>query len=183
MHLERGGGLLPGDYDYTEMTLEGRHYQRIGPLGVLATRARVGSIDGRGTDSASVASVPFFKRYFLGGSNSLRGWGRFEVGPLSGSGLPLGGHSLLELSAEVRMPLRGRIGAVWFVDAGNAWTEAWDVDPSDLRYDIGPGLRYNSPIGPLRIDFAYQLNPIPGLLVNGKESRRWRVHLSIGQTF
>jgi outer membrane protein assembly factor BamA len=181
-HLERGGSWLPGDFDYLEATLEGRHYQRLGPLGVFATRARIGSIDGRGDDT--IGAVPFFKRYFLGGSKGLRGWGRFEVGPLSGSGLPLGGHSLLELSAELRMPRTGRFGLVWFVDAGNVWVDSWDIDLSDLRYDTGPGLRVNSPIGPLRIDLAYQLTPIEGLLVNGKpEPRRWRLHLSIGQSF
>ena len=46
--------------------------------------------------------VPFFKRYFLGGATNLRGWGRFEVAPLSGEGLPIGGHSLLNFSTELR---------------------------------------------------------------------------------
>jgi outer membrane translocation and assembly module TamA len=55
---------------------------------------------------------------------------------------------------------------------------------NDLRYDIGPGLRYNTPIGPIRVDFGYQLNPIPGLLVDGKpETRHYRFHFSIGQAF
>ena len=63
------------------------------------------------------------------------------------------------------------------------------IDPTllklgDLRYDVGPGLRYQTPIGPIRFDVGYQLNPIPGLLVNGAlQSRRWRMHFSIGQAF
>jgi outer membrane translocation and assembly module TamA len=49
---------------------------------------------------------------------------------------------------------------------------------------VGPGLRYRTPVGPLRLDLAYQLTPIEGLLVDGQpESRRWRVHVSIGQSF
>jgi outer membrane translocation and assembly module TamA len=53
-----------------------------------------------------------------------------------------------------------------------------------MRYDIGPGLRYNTKIGPIRADLGYQLNPIPGLQVNGKpEGRRFRFHFSIGQAF
>ena len=52
----------------------------------------------------------------------------------------------------------------------------------DLRYAVGPGLRYQTPIGPIRFDFGYQLNPIPGLLVNGEpQTRRWRIHFSIGR--
>jgi len=53
-----------------------------------------------------------------------------------------------------------------------------------LRYDVGPGLRYNTAIGPIRFDFGYQLSPIPNLIVNGApQSRRWRIHFSIGQAF
>jgi outer membrane translocation and assembly module TamA len=73
---------------------------------------------------------------------------------------------------------------VLFADAGNVWTDPWDFNVNDLRYDIGPGLRYNTPIGPIRVDFGYQLNPIPGLLVDGKpETRHYRFHFSIGQAF
>jgi outer membrane translocation and assembly module TamA len=55
---------------------------------------------------------------------------------------------------------------------------------NDLRYSVGPGLRYQTPIGPIRFDVGYQLNPIEGLLVNGQpQSRRLRFHFSIGQAF
>jgi hypothetical protein len=80
-HAERAGGFLPGDFDYHEYTLEGRHYQTMGRLGVLATRARIGTIDGAGTDEACSSpnlaevkcSVPFFKRYFPARLGTLRG--------------------------------------------------------------------------------------------------------------
>jgi outer membrane protein insertion porin family/translocation and assembly module TamA len=191
-HFERGGGWLPGDYTYKEYTLEGRHYQTLGRLGVLATRARIGTIDGAGADelcsnpslTTDPCPVPFFKRYFLGGSSSLRGWGRFEVSDLSGSGLPIGGHSMLETSVEIRAPLFGKLTAVAFVDAGSVELRAWDIAFKDLRYDVGPGLRYVTPVGPIRVDFGYQLNPIPGLLVDGvPEEKRWRLHFSLGQAF
>ena len=58
------------------------------------------------------ANVPFYKRYFLGGASSIRGWGRFEVSPLSGFGFPIGGLSMLEGSSEVRFPVWGKLGAV-----------------------------------------------------------------------
>ncbi len=180
-HLERAGHALPGDFDYTEVTAEARHYQTLGRIGVLALRGRIGTIDGAGPDEAG---VPFFKRYFLGGSNSLRGWGRFQVSPLSGSGLPLGGHSVIEMSSEVRAPVFGKASLVLFIDAGSAKASAWRFAARDLRYDVGPGLRYLTPVGPVRVDFAYQLNPIPGLLVDGvPQTRRWRVHFSLGQAF
>jgi outer membrane translocation and assembly module TamA len=53
-----------------------------------------------------------------------------------------------------------------------------------MRYDVGPGLRYNTRIGPFRADLGYQLNPITDLIVNGKkQARRFRFHFSIGQAF
>ena len=55
-----------------------------------------------------------------------------------------------------------------FLDAGNVWAESGGFDLDDLRYAVGSGLRYQTPIGPVRFDFGYQLNPIPGLLVNGE---------------
>jgi len=180
-HVEQAGRWLPGSFDYWAVTTEGRHYLALGRRLVLANRLRLGTIDALGDLERN---VPFYKRYFLGGSSSLRGWGRFEVGPTSGFGLPIGGHTMLEGSSEARLPLWGRVGAVGFIDYGNVWLRAWDFEVNDLRYAVGPGVRYVTPIGPIRADFGYQLNPIPNLRVEGEPERRhWRIHFSVGQAF
>ena len=181
-HMEKAGQWLPGDFDYTEYTAEARHYLPVGRLGVLATRARVGTLDGVGLNELS---VPFFKRYFLGGATSLRGWGRFEVAPLNGTGEPIGGHSMLETSAELRTPpLWRKVGLVAFADAGNVNRESWRISLKDLLYDAGLGVRYSTAIGALRFDIARQINHVNGLTIDGEpESRFWRVHVSLGQAF
>jgi outer membrane protein assembly complex protein YaeT len=189
IHLEQAGKWLGGNYDYYEITGEGRYFIPITPNVVFAVRARAGSIKAIGTSPASgetpeEALVPFHKRYFLGGATNLRGWGRYDVSPLSGSGLPIGGHSFANFSTEIRVPIWGKLGGVLFVDGGNVWTESWNLNLSDMRYDAGPGLRYDTPIGPIRADVGFQLNRIPGLLVNGRpEPRQFRFHFSIGQAF
>lgn len=181
LHVEQAGSWLGGDYTYREVTAEGRYFVPIGARAVVAVRARAGSID---PSEGNLANVPFYKRYFLGGATNLRGWGRFDVAPLSGSGLPIGGHTFTNFSTELRIPIWRDLGAVIFLDGGNVWTDPWDFDLNDLRYDAGPGLRYNTPIGPIRADLGFQLNPIDGLLVNGKpEPRQFRFHFSIGQAF
>jgi outer membrane protein assembly complex protein YaeT len=179
VHFEHAGAFLGGDFDYREVTAEGRYYLPL-PRGiVVAVRARGGSIKAFG-DSVD---VPFYKRYFLGGATTLRGWGRYDVAPLS-SGMPIGGRTIMNFSTELRVPIWGKLGGVVFVDGGNVWTEAWDFNLKDMRYDVGPGLRYNTPIGAFRADIGFQLNPIPGLLVNGEEEpRNFRFHFSIGQAF
>jgi outer membrane protein assembly complex protein YaeT len=179
--LEKAGHWLMGTYDYWAAGAEGRHYFSIGDRAVVANRLRLGSTMPSGDVDLN---VPFYKRYFLGGASSIRGWGRYEVSPLSGFGFPIGGLSMLEGSSEIRLPLWGKFGAVAFLDYGNVWAESWSIDVNDLRYAAGPGLRYMTPIGPARLDVGFQLNPIPGLLVDGQEQKRsLRLHFSIGQAF
>ena len=185
LHMEQAGGWLPGTYDFYSASVDVRHYKPITRRVVLATRFQVGSIDGIGHGLAlDTNQVPFSRRYFLGGATSLRGWGRLEVSPLGVSGLPLGGLSMLELSTELRVATAGKLSLVAFLDAGNSWGRSWQFDLGDLRADVGPGLRYRTPIGPVRADVGYQLTRIQGLLVDGEpETRHWRVHFSIGQAF
>jgi outer membrane protein assembly complex protein YaeT len=179
--LQEAGKWLWGDFDFREVVVEGRHYLNVADRFVIANRLQLGTL--AGPDDVPGA-VPFFKFYFLGGSSSLRGWGRFEVSPLSGSGLPIGGRSMLEASSEVRVPVWGKLGLVLFVDAGNVWEDQWTFKPGKLLVDVGPGLRYHTPIGPVRFDFGYQVNRLEGLLVEGEpEPRRFRMHFSIGQAF
>jgi outer membrane protein insertion porin family/translocation and assembly module TamA len=180
-HVEQAGKVLGGDYEFTELVLEGRYYVPIARRAVFAVKVRGGSLGQPGSNSP--VAVPFFRRYFLGGAQSLRGWGRFEVSPLV-DGITIGGLSMLESSAELRAPVWGNLSAVLFADAGNVWPGSWGVNLHDLRYDVGPGVRYLTPIGPIRADVGFQLNPIPGLLINGKpETRHFRFHFSIGQAF
>lgn len=174
---EEARPALGGTFDYRKFTVDSRGYLPIGSS-VIAARLRAGTILAD-TDAAA----PFSERYFLGGSTSLRGWGRYQVSPTR-DGVPVGGRTMLDSSLELRVPLRGPLGGVVFVDAGNVWSGSLAARTSGLRTDAGAGLRYTTPIGVVRADIGYQLNPIEGLIVNGeREERRWRLHLSIGQAF
>lgn len=179
-HVEQAGRFMRGSYSYVGVNGEARHYLPMGTA-VLATRVGFGAIQ----PAADLpANVPFHKRFFLGGATSVRGWGRYEISPLSGAGFPIGGLSMAQATTELRVPLGGKFGAVGFIDAGQVGYDTWDFDLSQMRYAIGPGLRYETPIGPIRVDVGYQLNPIDHLLVEGEpQKRRFRVHFSIGQAF
>jgi outer membrane protein assembly complex protein YaeT len=188
--VEQAGTFLPGAFRYTEVSGEIRAYVSTsrraallpGRRGVvLAGRLRGATID---APAPTDAAVPFFKRYFLGGSTSLRGWGRYEVSPLTDSGQPIGGLSVVEGSGEVRVPVGEKLSVVAFIDAGSVGRSPWRIDAGGLRAAVGPGVRYDTPIGPFRFDVGFQLNPIPGLLVRGEPKQRpWRAHVSIGQAF
>lgn len=179
--IEQAGRILPGGFRYTMVWGDGRHYLPISSRFVLADRLQVANMAAPPDDPGA---VPFAKKFFLGGATTIRGWGRYEVSPLSLSGLPIGGNSMFLFSSELRAHIVGNFGAVTFLDTGNVWARSWGIRFDDLRYAVGTGLRYQTPIGPARFDFGYQLNPIPGLIINGEpQTRQWRLHFSIGQAF
>ncbi len=176
LHLEQASPFVSGDWTYFEVTVDGRAYMPVG-RSVVALKVRAGGIH------PTELGVPFFKRYFLGGSTTLRGWGRYEVSPLR-NGLVIGGLGFFETTAELRFPVRGAFSGVVFGEGGQVTENAWDANVFHLRTDVGFGVRYATPIGPIRADVGYQLNPVPGLLVGGQEqARRWRIHVSVGQAF
>ena len=179
-HLEFASPVLGGTYRYVELGGEARGFLPLGSM-VLAGRLQASTIV-----AGDPALVPFSKRYFLGGSFHLRGWSRYEVSPLDEAGRPVGGHSVLDFSGEIRVPVPRLASAVLvgFVDGGNVWNGGWTLKPGELRWDAGVGLRYLTPIGAIRVDVARQLTPIPNLLINGEPStRRWRLHFNLGHTF
>ena len=177
--VEHVAPWLGSSFRYDEVGGELRGYVALGSRLGLAGKARYGTLS-----SENDASVPFSERFFLGGASTLRGWGRFEVSPTSQDGLPIGGRTFFETSAEVRLQVCCGAGVVGFMDAGNVWTDAWRNPFGELRKTVGAGLRYQTLIGVIRGDFGYQLNPIEGLRIDGQpQTRRWRIHLSIGHAF
>ncbi|MBU23947.1 MAG: hypothetical protein CL476_12715 [Acidobacteria bacterium] len=186
LRFEQAGRWLGGRFTYNEIRADGRHFLSLSDRVVLANRLLTGTIDAPSDSTVldDFVGPPLYKRYFLGGAETLRGWGRYEIGPRTESGLPLGGLSHINLQSELRWLLPKGIGAVAFVDAGNAWDQSWRIDLGNLRSAVGVGLRLPTPLGLARIDYGYQLTPIDGLLVEGlPETRHWRVHFRIGQSF
>jgi outer membrane protein assembly factor BamA len=183
------GGVLGGDNDFYTVESSYQHYFGVRGRSVFAWRVRAGYADSYGRSP----EVPVENRYFLGGANSVRGYKESSLGPLDGDS-PAGGDFLLLANVELRfpMPLIAKwnfFGAV-FLDSGNVWADISDVSSSDFnltssigetqvtdyRYGTGLGLRYNTPIGPIRLDWGYPLKP------DGDNSGG-RLYLSLGQIF
>jgi len=146
-------------------------------------------------------SLPSEVRIFNGGSNSVRGWNRQELGPkraiLDANGnysryVPTGGRSSFSFNSEFRFKLDQLIkgfGFAAFLDGGQVWKNFGDIGSTSLLFGTGAGLRYRSPIGPIRIDVAYKVNPtdqdlqIYDGMDFGNAWDRWAIHFSIGQAF
>jgi outer membrane protein insertion porin family len=116
-------------------------------------------------------SIPIFERFFLGGINSLRGWQFAQVGPRDANNVIIGGNKYLLTSVELLFPLVEKYGVrgVIFFDAGNAYREGESLSFSNIRTDIGGGVRWNSPFGPLRIEIGYNLDQR-----NGESPYQWQ---------
>jgi outer membrane protein assembly factor BamA len=137
--------------------------------------------------SQTVADLPASQRFFAGGGTTVRGFQIDRLGVpeiLNPNGLSNGGNAVVVLNAELRTvatQLLGRdLGLVGFVDAGNVFAHAGDLDLARLRAAAGFGVRYDSPIGPLRLDFGFKLSR---LTIGGRRERGWEYHLSIGEAF
>jgi len=160
------------DFNFVKLVLEARHYLPLSQHLLLATRLKVGDIEPYGAST----EVPFNVRFFAGGAGSVRGFELNRLGPLNTDGDPIGGMSLMEGSAELRFPLFGDLGAVLFLDFGNVFHSSFTYRLGDLRYAVGPGLRYNTPVGPLRLDVGVIVDRRPG-------EGFGRIEFSIGQAF
>jgi outer membrane protein insertion porin family len=110
--------------------------------------------------------VPLFERFYLGGSNSLRQFKSLQVSPKDDTGTRIGGNSEVLGTVEYQIPLFFGIKAAVFYDVGQVWgpdiSGGTKIDISDLRHGVGAGLRWNSPFGPIRVDYGIKLDQRKG---------------------
>lgn len=141
------------------------------PNWVLATRVHLGAIIGESRDG-----VPADVRFYGGGGGSIRGYRFQTVSPLIDDD-PIGGRSLAEFSIEVRRRLSETLGLVAFIDAGGAFESAYPDFSDDIQFGAGVGVRYYTPLGPLRFDVAVPLNK------RDEIDDAFQIYLSIGHAF
>ncbi|NGZ06703.1 MAG: outer membrane protein assembly factor [Magnetococcales bacterium] len=142
------------------------------PDWVMAVRAELDS-----TWGAKQNNIPADTLLYAGGGSSVRGYGQQMAGTVDNTGKPLGGLSVLALGAEVRHKLTDTMGIVGFVDTGRAFDSPWPTRLSDLFTGIGSGIRYQTPVGPLRLDIGMPLERRAGI------DGAWQLYMSIGQAF
>lgn len=173
-NMEWASSLLGSQVGYFKFTAEGRGYLPVLSFGSLAAKVKYGAIEPLGETS----EVPIFKRFFSGGTDSVRGYPYQKLGPLDPSGDPIGGMELLEGSIEWRFPIRSPLEGVVFSDFGNVAPTIGGLSWADTRYTAGVGLRYLTIVGPLRFDVGYELNP-----PEQRTFSPYQFHFSIGQAF
>ena len=120
---------------------------------VFLVQGRAGYIKDNG-------KLSVFQKFFLGGINTVRGYDYNTISPQDANGYYVGGTKMLNFNAEYRFPLlkeQGVVGLVFF-DAGNAFDDSAFWNPSSLKKSAGAGVRWYSPIGPLRLEYGFKLD-------------------------
>jgi outer membrane protein assembly factor BamA len=213
---------LGSDVRFVRSSGTAAHYRELRPGWLAAASVRAGTLVGAVEVATPEDFLPPEHRFYAGGANSVRGYGRNELGPgvYVGPGpdpragevrfVPVGGTSVLVSNVELRLPspvLGEFLRAAVFVDAGAVGTgELWRLGWDDLRFTPGAGIRLQTPVGPARLDVAYNpygleagplflSDPATGDLVRVTERyrpddagdrgllRRLRFHLAVGQAF
>lgn len=194
--IELSGMFGETSFKFQKLNLDVRRYTPLTSSLTLANR-----VDGGVIFYTQPDSLPSNIRYYSGGTNSVRGWNRQRLGPTIpvfdekgnfDSYIPLGGRASFLFNVELRQSLDKIIpnfGLAAFLDGGQVWQNISSLADRPIQFGAGGGIRYQSPIGPVRVDIAYKLNPTDEDLriyngVNyGSAWDRIGIHFSIGQAF
>lgn len=178
---------LGSDLGFLKTFVQGFTYRQLqgsrGPVLVLGTRVGLGTAFTRTEDGQTIDdAIPLSERFYAGGDSTVRGFALDRLGPLDRNGFPRGGQGLIVLNAEMRIPVRGGLGAVAFIDAGNVSLHVTEFNIAETRGAVGFGLRYRSPVGPIRVDLGMKLDrrQVPP---DNELERRTALHISLGQAF
>jgi translocation and assembly module TamA len=162
---------ISGTDSGARLTFDGRAYQPFGERLVLAARAQVGAIWG-----PELNRTPPDMLFFAGGGGSVRGQPYQSLGVTTGSATT-GGRSYLALAGEVRAQVTKSIGVVGFIDTAYIGTESFYDGSGNWMTGAGLGLRYSTPIGPIRFDLA---TPVDG---GPADASSVQIYIGIGQAF
>jgi len=162
-----------GSDTFTRAELTGRSRVNFGGGAqfTIAGRTRIGA-----TFGSSLASLPLNKRVYAGGGSSVRGFDFQAAGPLDVEDNPIGGRSVVEAAIEARAKITQNIQLAAFADAGNIDSNSLPDFTGDYFVGVGGGVRYFTPIGPIRADFAIPLD-------KREADADFQFYISLGQPF
>ena len=164
--IDESGATGQGSGNFSRLYLRANVWRPLGQRWFAQARIELGQVF-----AASDVDVPETQRFRAGGDDSVRGYAWRSLTPQV-AGVDVGGRVLGTASLEIARPVSETLPSVWwaaFVDAGNAATGWGDFKPA---WGAGLGVRWRSPVGPLRADLAY-----------GDEVKSWRLHFSVGIAF
>ncbi|MEK6631417.1 MAG: POTRA domain-containing protein [Acidobacteriota bacterium] len=140
--------------------------------------------DRESSETCQLRDLPASERFFAGGDTTVRGFELDRLGrpdTIDRNGTPKGGHAEVILNSELRLSAWRDLGVVGFLDAGNVFGVVNEINLGQLRAAAGFGLRYKSPVGPIRVDLGFKLGTLQ--MLGQQREHRVALHVSIGQAF
>ncbi|MDP7339902.1 MAG: BamA/TamA family outer membrane protein [Vicinamibacterales bacterium] len=200
--------FLGSEVGFAKTTLQGRVYRQLPGDLVFAAGARLGLargfdrtvtlaipipvigddgvvvlVDGIELEPEKLEDLPASERFFAGGDTTVRGFALDRLGDdptIDLNGFPSGGSAMIVLNSELRVPVTGAWQAVGFLDAGNVFDRVSNLSLGRIRGAAGFGVRYRSPVGPIRVDLGFKLDRRE---FAGERERLTALHVSIGPAF
>ncbi|MDH7500050.1 MAG: outer membrane protein assembly factor BamA, partial [candidate division NC10 bacterium] len=169
--VQYAGGFLGGNNHFAKYEGDFSYYYPLFWKVVGVLHGNIGFAEGLGDQR-----LPVSERYFLGGPTTVRGYEFRDIGPVDENGEPYGGNKKLVFNAEIIFPLIENFKGVLFYDRGNAWEEGGHYSLSDMRQGVGVGLRFFSPLGPIRLEYGWKINP-------RKDESQGEFHFMVGAFF
>jgi outer membrane protein insertion porin family len=181
------GSAIGSEFSFLKAALTGQWFRRLPRTHqtVFAGNARIGLAHGFTTFSdasglETVGPLPPSERFFAGGDTTQRGFALDQLGvpgqTIDAEGFARGGNALALFNGELRVPVTRPLGVVGFVDTGNVFARPEEIRFADFRTAVGGGIRYKSPLGPLRFDVGINVNRQPG-------EKRTQWFVNFGQAF
>jgi outer membrane protein insertion porin family len=157
LFIQNAGGILGGDNSFVKLSGETSWFFPLPLKTVLNLRGKLGVIM-----PYSGKKTPIYEKFFVGGLYTVRGFEYGMAGPVDINGEPIGSKKMAVFTSELTFALSRDIGlkGALFLDIGKGFDKIKDVTP--LKFGIGPGIRWLSPIGPIHVDVGFNLNPKPG---------------------
>ncbi|MBU8910968.1 MAG: BamA/TamA family outer membrane protein, partial [Desulfobacterales bacterium] len=175
--IEYAGEFLGGDIDYTKYLVETGIFFPLFWKFTGALHAEAGYLDDRSSNDIDIDYIKFY----LGGMNSVRGFDKFDIsGKRDGDVKDRGGEQYVQFNAEVTFPFteKYKVAGVFFYDRGDVYRTSENIDLGDQFSSFGTGIRWNSPVGPLRIEYAW--------VIDGKDVKKsgdGKFEFSVGASF
>ncbi len=203
LQVEYAFPFIGAETEFLKAFVQAAGYLDFGRIGVLAGSFRVGAIEPLNEAFVDPLEafppdlpsryIPISERFFAGGRTTHRAYKRDRLGipgetlidlsddpsdgePDASSLTAVGGNGLLIVNLDYRFPIAGPIGGTLFADFGNLWADWRSINVAEGKPGIGTGVRYSSPIGPIRVEVGYKLDPLPG-------EDDWVVLFSVGNAF
>jgi len=170
--LKLASSVFLSESEFAKIVLYANQYHSLSRRIVLAVSLRGGFAEGFGITK----ELPIVERFFLGGRTTVRGYDQDTLGPKGEDGIPTGGNAFLMSNLELRIDAGRGFGIVTFVDGGNVWGRIQDIDIAGIKFTAGIGIRYNTPVGPFRLDYGHKLQRELG-------ESKGALHFSIGHAF